>query len=175
MTRTTHKTIRTLAWLAGSCLAAVAGGQTFSLDDNASMPLFSPPVPPFLSAEDPYGLGLPATAAGLMGILNSSTLWATNLWCLNDPKEVQYPHDTGRLYLEGKSRECKPRMRPLVAYSLEVFDKFLVDNFPYEYQFSVSFSLAGDQAEQWWDYADRGKGYAIGFDKYKLINCLQRR
>lgn len=62
---------RTMAALFGAAFVLIgsgsAFGQTFSLDDNPSAPLTSPPMPPFLSAEDPFGLGLPAGLAGLIG------------------------------------------------------------------------------------------------------------
>ncbi len=59
-------TTRFLCCVAGTVAASTAFAQSFSLDDNPSMPLVSAPVPPFLGAEDPYGLGLPASLAGLM-------------------------------------------------------------------------------------------------------------
>ncbi len=50
---------------AGSVLGAAASASTFSLDDNPSNPLTTTPVAGLLGAEDPYGLGLPASVAGL--------------------------------------------------------------------------------------------------------------
>jgi hypothetical protein len=38
-----------------------------SLDDNPNAPAMGPWVPPFLSAEDEFGLGLPASMAGFIG------------------------------------------------------------------------------------------------------------
>jgi len=42
-------------------------GQEFSLDDDPTFPITGPNVPPFRSAEDEFGLNLPATLAGLIG------------------------------------------------------------------------------------------------------------
>jgi hypothetical protein len=71
MTRKTTQLLRigliTLAAGAAINLPGAAVAETFSLDDNPSAPLTSPFVPPFLSAEDPYGMGLPASLAGLLG------------------------------------------------------------------------------------------------------------
>ena len=47
--------------------ASGASAQTFSLDDNPSAPLTSAFYPGFFSAEDPFGLFLPAVAAGRIG------------------------------------------------------------------------------------------------------------
>lgn len=46
---------------------AIAQPGQYSLDDNPSMPISGPTVPPYLSAEDPYGFGLPALLAGAIG------------------------------------------------------------------------------------------------------------
>ena len=48
-------------------VAGAGSAQTFSLDDNPSAPLTSAFYPGLFSAEDPFGLFLPATAAGLIG------------------------------------------------------------------------------------------------------------
>ena len=47
-------------------VAGAGSAQTFSLDDNPSAPLTSAFYPGLFSAEDPFGLFLPATAAGLI-------------------------------------------------------------------------------------------------------------
>lgn len=47
--------------------ASGASAQTFSLDDRPSAPLTSAFYPGLFSAEDPFGLGLPAVAAGRIG------------------------------------------------------------------------------------------------------------
>ena len=44
-----------------------AAAQTFSLDDLPAAPITSAFYPGLFSAEDPFGLGLPATVAGLVG------------------------------------------------------------------------------------------------------------
>jgi hypothetical protein len=110
------------------------------------------------------------TAAGLQGILNSGSLWATNLWCLSDAKEVQYPHDFCLQYLLDKSRNCCTAMLPLVERAIKILDVCLTQLFPYEYQFSVSFSLDGDLESQWREYANDGFGYAIGFESMALLS-----
>ncbi|HEB60566.1 MAG TPA: hypothetical protein ENJ06_01960 [Phycisphaeraceae bacterium] len=66
MTRKSKNCAALLACLAGTCMATSVLGQTFSLDDNPSNPITTVTVQPFLGAEDPYGLGLPASLAGLM-------------------------------------------------------------------------------------------------------------
>ena len=48
-------------------VAGAGSAQTFSLDDNPDAPLTSANYPGLFSAEDPFGLFLPPTAAGLIG------------------------------------------------------------------------------------------------------------
>ena len=60
--------VRTLAvTLSTFLLAGTTMGQTFSLDDNPSAPLTSAPFAGLFSAEDPFGLGLPAVGLGWIG------------------------------------------------------------------------------------------------------------
>jgi hypothetical protein len=47
--------------------AGSASGQSFSLDDNPDAPLTSPPFAGLFSAEDPFGLMLPAVPMGRIG------------------------------------------------------------------------------------------------------------
>ena len=58
---------RILTALALAATAGSASAQSFSLDDNPNFPLTSAPFAGLFSAEDPWGLFLPATAAGLIG------------------------------------------------------------------------------------------------------------
>ncbi len=54
---------RAIAWTCALAAGTAAHAQFFSLDDNPSIPFAGPPVPPFWSAEDPYGIGTPPVAA----------------------------------------------------------------------------------------------------------------
>lgn len=53
--------------LVGTLPASTATAQVFSLDDNPSAPINAPFLPPFQSAEDPYGFATWAAGAGLVG------------------------------------------------------------------------------------------------------------
>lgn len=59
-----HRSISAVLVLAA---AGSASAQSFSLDDNPSAPLTSAPFAGLFSAEDPFGLFLPAVAAGRVG------------------------------------------------------------------------------------------------------------
>ncbi|MEL6797395.1 MAG: hypothetical protein AAFO89_11310, partial [Planctomycetota bacterium] len=50
-----------------TALAGSASAQSFSLDDNPDAPLTSAPFAGLFSAEDPFGLFLPAVFAGRIG------------------------------------------------------------------------------------------------------------
>ncbi|MEO1584152.1 MAG: GC-type dockerin domain-anchored protein [Planctomycetota bacterium] len=69
MTNTAAKATltRTLSAALTLSIAGAASGQSFSLDDNPSAPLTSAPFAGLSSAEDPFGLFLPAVAAGRIG------------------------------------------------------------------------------------------------------------
>jgi len=104
---------------------------------------------------------------GLVGILSSDRLWATNTRFLNDSQEIAYgteraidalaTHDlVGRKaatcrFVRGLGDPSKPIIRDFLDRTLEVF--------------VACFCSRGDLLSQWRAYAgqDSGGGYAIGF------------
>jgi hypothetical protein len=97
-------------------------------------------------------------AAGLIGITQSGTLWATDYRHLNDRKEYRIgakllQDELGSHRLEEKHRRAFDR---LVAETQKTC-------------FVLSFSEMGDQLSQWRAYCPGGNGYALGF---KQSNAL---
>ncbi|MEL6497757.1 MAG: hypothetical protein AAF937_04025 [Planctomycetota bacterium] len=79
---------RSLTAILTATLAGAACGQSFSLDDNPDAPLTSAPFAGLFSAEDPFGLFLPAVIAGRIG--PSPTL-ITPLFAFTDGDIVRNP------------------------------------------------------------------------------------
>lgn len=73
-----------------------------------------------LHAHPPSVLYHSTTAAGLLGILNSQRVWATNARFLNDPSEIRYAlgivseivGQEEKAYGEARDARCDPRARP---------------------------------------------------------------
>jgi Protein of unknown function (DUF2971) len=106
-------------------------------------------------------------AGGLIGIIDSKTLWATDARYLNDTLEVEYARRLVRDVLEDK-RDSQPSevVREFLESAIETFN-------PYEALYCVfvaCFCEEGDLLSQWRAYADRGAGYSIGFNSGALFN-----
>lgn len=80
-----HRTLSAALVLAA---AGSASAQSFSLDDNPSAPLTSAPFAGLFSAEDPFGLFLPAVAAGRIG---PSPSLVTPFFLFTDGDILRYP------------------------------------------------------------------------------------
>jgi hypothetical protein len=93
---------------------------------------------------------------GLMGILTSNAVWASDVRFLNDDTEIDYGK---RVCFDALMGIHDRRLLPYVgaiARSLEA--NFGVDTYV------ACFSRSGTLQSQWMDYADRHRGYAIAFD-----------
>jgi hypothetical protein len=119
------------------------------------------------------------TGAGLIGILQSGQLFATQVACLNDSSETLYAQ---RLYKAALSEIQK-------QYAGNTAVKALYEHFQSEFQddstpaasspskfFVACLTTKGNDLSQWRAYAEQGgeNGYAIGFRVGGLFGGLQR-
>ena len=103
------------------------------------------------------------TPAGLLGILESKSIWATNHRYLNDIREYSLALDRALAELE-KLRE------PVVfgsAYFLDQWQQY-IEGVKELDTFVTSFSKNGDLLSQWRAYSGSVPGYAIGFSSQIL-------
>jgi len=105
---------------------------------------------------------------GLLGIISSQELWATDINYLNDSSEFKYAKDI--LYDEvsiiGASEPKDKR---------SFFENFL--NRIYYFHpnlFCFSLSKNDDQLSQWRAYCQPNNGYSIGFNVNKLLNMINK-
>lgn len=120
--------------------------------------------------------------AGLLGITESRTIWASSVFHLNDSTEFSYGT---KLVAE----EIKLRRMAWRVFRREEYDQFyskilhMADSLHLPKTFAASFSEAGDSLSQWRAYASDGNGFSIGFrDQYlselaewqhfRLVKCL---
>jgi hypothetical protein len=120
--------------------------------------------------------------AGLLGIIESKCIWATEIRYLNDASEFQYFLDLVR---EVRAEFIDEANEPLIGYSPE--QNIISDGistlmsittlfntqvkFPY---FVVSFTAQGDLLSQWRAYARDDIGFSIGFSHAKLEQLANR-
>jgi hypothetical protein len=99
-------------------------------------------------------------AAGLIGILTSHRLWATDIRFLNDPSEGRFLPEKLLTLMAGKVGGLSVRERDVIDSIRENLAK------PRDTSssFSVSFCADGDLLSQWRGYGSFGTGYAIALD-----------
>jgi hypothetical protein len=93
------------------------------------------------------------TKAGALGILRSGCIWFMERAHLNDKREILNGVDIAKriLILKGNKRASE---------HLDIRAEAVFSEFDF---FSASFSLRYDDAYQWEEYADHGKGVALSF------------
>jgi hypothetical protein len=107
-------------------------------------------------------------APGLLGILQTHELWATNALYLNDAKEVHYGHDLGRQFINSFSPDSRihKNLRRGLGYFVSMTNQANVNNYV------VSFCAKPDLLSQWRAYGGNGTGFAIGFDRSELAEMI---
>ena len=108
------------------------------------------------------------TQAGFLGIIQSQSLWATDMRYLNDKREYLLAMEL--LSERVKSLAVQSAGSPPALY-LEKLQERLANIWSWQF-FVVSFSEDGDLLSQWRGYG-QGGGYALGFRGDDLVARLQ--
>lgn len=124
----------------------------------------------------PYGIkhdpaDLPATlyhytdATGLVGMLSSNKIWATEYRFLNDHSEVRHTLVLVRSMIIKRMKQAPSQdMSALYSAILEKLDQ------PADNEMCVfSLSEEADSLSQWRGYARDGQGFTVGFDVSALV------
>jgi len=102
---------------------------------------------------------------GLIGILESQTLFSTHINFLNDRKEFQYGLDLIESVLIESNNAVHKKM-------LAELNK-KVENLKNLEKYVTCFSRNGDLLSQWRSYGNQGKGVAIGFNPIEITESFQ--
>jgi hypothetical protein len=106
--------------------------------------------------------------AGLIGILSSSSLWATNLRFMNDAEELAH---AWRLMLEVLLEAKTEARSPAQVELIEEIERAARSEWAgYPDFYATSFTESGDLLSQWRGYGPSGGGYAIGFEAARLVD-----
>jgi hypothetical protein len=112
------------------------------------------------------------TQKGLLGIIDSRSLWFTNIFYLNDASEFKYifklVQDELNLKVQNALRGLIYQNEPLIIGFLKDTLKF-VDLNEYVTFFVFSFSEEKDQLSQWRGYCGNEGGYCVEFDVEKIL------
>ncbi|MBU1109614.1 MAG: DUF2971 domain-containing protein [Candidatus Riflebacteria bacterium] len=100
------------------------------------------------------------TQAGILGIIQSLEMWATQVHFLNDKHEIFL---TFKLLEKELKRRIGSAQTPALR-SLLVDIRSNLKRIDQSHICIASFCERGDLLSQWRGYGNQGKGYAIGFD-----------
>ena len=101
------------------------------------------------------------TAPGLLSMINSGHMWASESRYMNDPREFLQGADVilGVINRIAKQKNAPPALLEVRQKVQRHIDEMLVN----VRIFSVSFCRNGDLLSQWRGYGAAGGGYALGF------------
>jgi len=110
-------------------------------------------------------------ANGLIGILQSGKVWATQVSCLNDTLDQRYFGQLiHRAVKERRKQNTDPQLEPLFRVADEALGNL---DFTAAGRFVACFSEAEDDLAQWRGYG--GCGYAIGFRSQGVLEAIKTR
>lgn len=102
-------------------------------------------------------------SAGLLGIVDSKAIWATNAWFMNDSREATYGIRAIVKFTQdlGAREGVSPKLAKLCRRLARIVSKTHKVSGPYSH--IACLSRHGDQLSQWRAYCRDG-GFSIGFD-----------
>jgi len=111
------------------------------------------------------------TQSGLLGIIASETLWATNIKFLNDEFEFQHALDLIKEIIPTSNIKTGHRDHATYKTYIEELEKQLksLNNYKSESIFTLSFSEEIDLLSQWRGYCPDNNGFCIIFNISKLL------
>jgi len=113
---------------------------------------------------------------GLLGIIESKSVWATNVLYLNDASELNYAVGLfKRQILEFKKKSSNARSVENIFFETlieNIVNLIPSDNFGF---YVSSFSEEKDLLSQWRGYCPKGIGFSLGFKFNNLIECSHQQ
>lgn len=110
------------------------------------------------------------TEQGILGIVTSSSLWATDAQFLNDATEIDLAH---KLLKERISQRRKSKLSAFQRESLSELSNAVLSSAFYTRTYVACLSAKFDDLSQWRAYSGATNGYMIGLD-YSMFAQLCR-
>jgi hypothetical protein len=108
-------------------------------------------------------------AAGLFGMLQNGSVWATDTRFLNDRQEIQHLQNMSKKWvIKTKGNTKNKHEKYLCSEILSYCDIKSPNGF-----FIFSLSSQRDDLSQWRGYAKEGMGFTIGFDSSEIIKKVK--
>jgi hypothetical protein len=111
------------------------------------------------------------TFTGLVGIVNSQVLWASDIRYMNDSAELKHAADL--IQMEITQRITDGHAKPsLLNQFLEWVTHRMTNG---HMLFAASFRSNGNLLSQWRGYSKLGKGVSLGFNPGYILKCAQKQ
>ncbi len=111
------------------------------------------------------------TLNGLLGIVRSRKLWASDIRYMNDSAELKHAADLIRLEVQERITGGHGK-----ADLLGQFMDWITHRITNGHMlFATSFRSEGNLLSQWRGYSTHGKGVSIGFSSDYILQCAQRQ
>lgn len=112
------------------------------------------------------------SAAGLRGIIESKSIWLTDLRFMNDLSELQYAQGLIRDRIEAFASAGASNLQHDFLERLRMKQAFAFR--PGFSIYSASFCESRNLLSQWRAYRGQGGGYALGIDLFHAVHLLDR-
>lgn len=117
----------------------------------------------------PASLSHYTTLRGMMGIINTATIWASNVSFLNDSRELSYGLEATERAI--KRFTSKGTYRNWSRILQAVMEKLRAGEIPNTY--AACFCQSSDLLSQWRGYGGVEQGIAVVFDRRELVSNLK--
>ncbi len=125
-----------------------------------------------LFAETPRGLLYHyTTLSGMVGIVGSRSLWASDIRYMNDSAELRHAVDLIRLEVQERISRGQGRADLLGQFADWVAHRITTGHL----LFAASFRSHGNLLSQWRGYSSHGKGVSLGFPAETILACAGRQ
>lgn len=108
---------------------------------------------------------------GLLGIVTSGALWASDIRYMNDSAELRHTADLIRSEVSRRIRNGHP-MPDLLNQFLDWVTHRITNG---HMLFAASFRSNGNLLSQWRGYSKHGKGVSLGFDPDYIMQCAEKQ
>jgi hypothetical protein len=111
------------------------------------------------------------TFTGLMGIVHSQVLWASDIRYMNDSAELKHTADLIRMEITQRitAGHAKPNL-------LNQFLEWVTHRITNGHMlFAASFRSNGNLLSQWRGYSKLGKGVSLGFNPSYILKCAREQ
>ncbi len=111
------------------------------------------------------------TLTGLLGIITSNALWASDIRYMNDSAELRHSADLIRDEVQSRISQ-EPHKADLLGQFVDWVTHRITSG---HMLFGASFRSHGNLLSQWRGYSTHGKGVSLGFSADYVVACAQKQ